>query len=127
MISIIFHSEKGKKLADKLLQNDVEAELITKPVDYEKLWKTGNALVFIGALGICVREIAPFLKNKKTDPAVINIDANGQFVQPVVFGSRWRGERAGKETVRFDRRGPGDYNGQRYFRTVAAGHSAPKV
>ena len=86
MISIITHSEKGKKLADKLLQNDVEAELITKPVDYKKLWETGNSLVFIGALGICVREIAPFLKNKKTDPAVINIDANGQFVQPVVSG-----------------------------------------
>ncbi len=86
MISIITHSEKGKALANKLLQKDVEAELVAKPVDYEKLWKTGNALVFIGALGICVREIAPFLKNKKTDPAVINIDANGRFVQPVVSG-----------------------------------------
>lgn len=86
MISIITHSEKGKALVDKLLQKDVEAELVTTPVNYEKLWETGNALVFIGALGICVREIAPFLKNKKTDPAVINIDVAGRFVQPVVSG-----------------------------------------
>ena len=86
MISIITHSEKGKELAEKLLAKESEAELVQKPVDYQKLWQSGNALVFIGALGICVREIAPFLKNKKADPAVINIDANGQFVQPVVSG-----------------------------------------
>ncbi|MCG6190282.1 precorrin-4 C(11)-methyltransferase [Maribellus maritimus] len=86
MISIITHSEKGKILAEKLLAKESEAELVQKPIDYKKLWQSGNALVFIGALGICVREIAPFLKNKKTDPAVINIDANGQFVQPVVSG-----------------------------------------
>ena len=86
MISIITHSEKGKILSEKLLATETEAELVQKPVDYKKLWDSGNALVFIGALGICVREIAPFLKNKKTDPAVINIDANGQFVQPVVSG-----------------------------------------
>ncbi len=86
MISIITHSEKGKVLAEKLLAQEPEAELVKKPLDYQTLWHSGNALVFIGALGICVREIAPFLKNKKTDPAVLNIDANGQFVQPVVSG-----------------------------------------
>ena len=86
MISIITHSEKGKELAEKILAKEPEAELVQKPVHYKNLWQSGNALVFIGALGICVREIAPFLKNKKTDPAVINIDANGQFVQPVVSG-----------------------------------------
>ncbi|WP_320113241.1 precorrin-4 C(11)-methyltransferase [Draconibacterium orientale] len=86
MISIITHSETGKALAEKILRKEPDAQMIQKPVDYYKLWQTGHALVFIGALGICVREIAPFLKNKKTDPAVINIDANGQFVQPVVSG-----------------------------------------
>jgi len=86
MISIITHSEKGKALAQKIQQKKAETQLIQRPVNYAELWATGNALVFIGALGICVREIAPLLKNKKTDPAVINIDANGQFVQPVVSG-----------------------------------------
>lgn len=86
MISIITHSEKGKVLAEKLMEKDLDAVLIQKPVDYKKCWQSSSALIFIGALGICVREIAPFLKSKKTDPAVINIDTNGQFVQPVVSG-----------------------------------------
>jgi precorrin-4 C11-methyltransferase len=43
-------------------------------------------LIFIGALGICVRSIAPYLTDKKQDPAVINLDDNGNFVQSVVSG-----------------------------------------
>lgn len=86
MISIITHSEKGRLLAEKLAKELHEAEIIQKPIDYKVIWQSGNSLIFIGALGICVREIAPFLQNKKTDPAVINIDINGQFVQPVVSG-----------------------------------------
>ena len=45
-----------------------------------------QAIVFIGALGICVRSIAPFLKDKTIDPAIINLDDHGFFVQPVVSG-----------------------------------------
>ncbi|RFM32953.1 precorrin-4 C(11)-methyltransferase [Chitinophaga silvisoli] len=45
-----------------------------------------DSLVFIGALGICVRSIAPFLQDKHTDPAVINMDDHGNFVQAVVSG-----------------------------------------
>jgi precorrin-4 C11-methyltransferase len=42
--------------------------------------------VFIGALGICVRSIAPYILDKQTDPAVINIDEQGTFVQSVLSG-----------------------------------------
>lgn len=45
-----------------------------------------DSFVFIGALGICVRSIAPYLQDKHTDPAVINMDDHGQFVQAVVSG-----------------------------------------
>ena len=85
-ITIITHSDKGEFRATQLVASGFEAEIARSPKDYQTLWKKKQALIFIGALGICVREIAPFLKNKKTDPAVINIDANGQFVQPVVSG-----------------------------------------
>ena len=45
-----------------------------------------EALVFIGALGICVRAIAPCIQSKYTDPAVVNIDSTGKHVISVLSG-----------------------------------------
>lgn len=45
-----------------------------------------DAFVFIGSLGICVRSIAPVLQGKHSDPAVINCDESGRFVQSVLSG-----------------------------------------
>ena len=49
-------------------------------------WQEFEAVVFIGAMGICVRSIAPALKNKYQDPPVVCIDSTGKFVVPVVSG-----------------------------------------
>jgi len=49
-------------------------------------WQDFEAVVFIGAMGICVRSIAPALKNKYQDPPVVCIDSTGKFVVPVVSG-----------------------------------------
>ncbi len=46
----------------------------------------GEALVFVGALGICVRKFLPQLRDKHTDPAVVCVDSTGQHVIPVVGG-----------------------------------------
>lgn len=45
-----------------------------------------DALIHIGALGICVRHIASCVANKYKDPAVINVDSTGRFVIPVLSG-----------------------------------------
>lgn len=51
-----------------------------------KSFSSQDALVFIGATGIAVRMIAPFIKSKTTDPCVLCIDEKGQFVISLLSG-----------------------------------------
>ena len=46
----------------------------------------GHRLIYVGAVGIAVRAIAPYLKSKATDPAVVVVDELGRFAVPVVSG-----------------------------------------
>lgn len=45
-----------------------------------------ESIVFIGALGICVRSIAGCIQNKYKDPGVICVDSTGRFVVSVLSG-----------------------------------------
>ncbi len=54
--------------------------------DMGELFKRSDALIFVCACGIAVRDIAPHLKNKMTDPAVIVIDDRGRYVIPILSG-----------------------------------------
>mgnify|MGYP002626738761 CR=1 FL=1 len=54
--------------------------------DMGRLFSENDALIFFCACGIAVRIIAPFLKSKTEDPAVLVIDDQGKFVISLLSG-----------------------------------------
>ncbi len=52
----------------------------------EELFKEMTHIIWIGSLGVLVRFIAPHLKDKKSDPAVVCLDEAGQFAISVLSG-----------------------------------------
>ncbi len=83
-IAIIQISEAGSKLASSL-ERKLHASMIQRS-EVGSQWKKFDAFVFIGAMGICVRTIAPLIKDKHEDPAVLCIDSMGQNVISVLSG-----------------------------------------
>ena len=49
-------------------------------------WSAADALLFVSASGIAVRAIAPHVRDKFSDPAVVSVDECGRFVVPLLSG-----------------------------------------
>lgn len=93
-MAIISVSDKGKTLALKLkdkLDDDstiIRCDLYHKNVKnyFPVLFYEYDAIIAIMASGILIRSIAPLVESKVTDPAVLNIDDNGNFVISTLSG-----------------------------------------
>ena len=83
-IAIIQISEAGKGVA-QTLKSQLNATIIDRG-DVGTRWKDFDAFVFIGAMGICVRTISPFVQDKHDDPAVVCVDTFGRNAISVLSG-----------------------------------------
>ena len=101
-ITIISFTRKGgdinKRLTDILSEFDITSYTLGKYRFDNRVKPLGNlketvkrhfnddAVIFIGAVGIAVRSIAPYIKDKFCDPAVLVIDELGRYVIPLLSG-----------------------------------------
>ncbi|MDC1105537.1 precorrin-4 C(11)-methyltransferase [Prolixibacteraceae bacterium] len=97
-IAVISSSKRGSETGAILAKEYTNFELFSsskfgegKKIDSLSQWfateySNYDGFIFVGALGICVRTIAPCLQDKKTDPAIVNVDVLGNIVTPVVSG-----------------------------------------
>ena len=83
-IAIIQISEAGKDVASTV-KRQLRGTVIQR-TDVGKRWNDFDGFVFIGAMGICVRTIAPYVNDKHEDPAVVCIDSFGRNAISVLSG-----------------------------------------
>ena len=83
-IAVIQISEAGKDIANTL-RRELSAKMVQR-TDVGKQWTKYDAFIFIGAMGICVRTIAPYIKDKHEDPAVVCVDSMGLNAISVLSG-----------------------------------------
>lgn len=82
--AILSFTDRGAQTAARIaaaLAPDWEVRLLSpkggERPSVQALFPSVDALIFVGACGIAVRAIAPFVRDKTTDPAVVVVDERG--------------------------------------------------
>ena len=82
----------GRRIQRLLTEDQVTLAAATGPdkVSFrhwtEENFPVSDALIFLGAAGIAVRAVAPLLRSKTTDPAVLVLDDRGKFCISLLSG-----------------------------------------
>ncbi|CAG1064572.1 cobalt-precorrin 5A hydrolase [uncultured bacterium] len=87
-------TERGAGLAAKIAAAIGPAEVFNPAAlangglkkEAAKAFKGSEALVFISATGIAIRSVAPLLKGKHLDPAIVVVDERGRFSISLLSG-----------------------------------------
>lgn len=95
-ISLASFTDQGEVLAERIrgqLKSDGDEAECTRcgrdlrAADWTAVrFRKDDALIFVGAAGIAVRSIAPYILNKASDPAVVVVDEAGRFAIPILSG-----------------------------------------
>ena len=83
---IVYINDAGLKLGEIIRKEKSDYVLIDQKAFSSVDHHAVEAIIFIGALGICVRMIAPMVNDKYTDPAVICVDSIGRNAIAVLSG-----------------------------------------
>ncbi len=130
-ITIIAFTENGYHLEQRLVSllreaghtvsGFLKSKYVTASAEKTGVWQVEGSLsdwaakqipdmdgvIFVGASGIAVRTMAPFIKHKSIDPAVLVLDEKGQFVISLLSGhlgganglAKWVAQRIGAVPV----------------------------
>ena len=100
--AILYITDNGFALARKLNSLYPYAKVFKfKPDTLSKFWGKRKNFIFIMASGIVVRTIAPLLKDKRTDPAVVVLDEKGKFSVSLLSGHLGGANKIAKEIADF--------------------------
>ena len=98
-IAIVPVSIESRKIARKLQKAlSGETKLLARG-EVKDTFHEFDAFIFVSALGICVRTIAPVIKDKYTDPAVVCVDSTGKNVIAVLSGHKGGANQLTKEVA----------------------------
>ena len=71
---------------EKFGQTDFEAYAPPLADFMAPVFSWADAILFVGSTGMALRAIAPWVRDKKTDPAVLVVDEGAHFVIPLLSG-----------------------------------------
>jgi len=92
VIGVCFFTKQGENIATRLFGgwSEMHVRYRTSQESLEvwagECFRKHLPILFIGACGIAVRTIAPFVKDKLSDSAVLVMDEKGKYVIPILSG-----------------------------------------
>ena len=106
ILRVCAFSDAGRRLAARLAaafpDEIVDVRDSQTPLDawVADAFASNLPLIFVGACGIAVRAVAPFVKDKTLDSPVVVVDERGRYAIPILSGHLGGANRLAEELAR---------------------------